>query len=207
MFGKKPGQMACSHTKPLGELIDAAAVKRSALDIGERPFDRRFGALPRRTEGSRFRPASETRSKACALCRRGAAIEFHIVWERCSRRAHRTTIDAGRLDGDKHEPVPCGVATSEGFVLSGEVEHLAIMAIVASYYELDVVTTSENDRSTDAVIAPDLFEMQRRMPGIAFQQGEILVRQDSDALGQAIIDGPEFRAGEMSHSARVRPAR
>ena len=68
-------------------------------------------------------------------------------------------------------------------------------------------------QGTIAVANPDrpkatyLFQLQRRMTGIALEEGIVLVGQRTNILRQLGISLPERRAGKMLHNSRARPAR
>jgi hypothetical protein len=88
------------------------------LDSGPCPF-------PCRAEWSCFGAASQTRAITGTFGRRRAPIKLDVSREWGPHPADRTTVDTGRLDGDKDDSVECGVASLKGFVLSDKVQHVA----------------------------------------------------------------------------------
>lgn len=147
MYDQEPRQMTWSYTKPFCKLIDITSVERSTFDKGQRPLDSSFRAFPSRAERNCFRAASETRPKPSALGGCRAPIEPYITRQRSSRGAYRSTVYASRLDRHEYYPVPRRVTTAKGFVLSVKLEHGDHYSNYSSQHELEVDTTSENDRS------------------------------------------------------------
>src|SRR4051812_13365921 len=132
MLGEQARQMARSHTETISQRNYAGVIKCPLLDQNQRPLYGRPGTFPRRTERCRLRAAAQARPKTGALGGGGAAKESHIARQRRPHRTDGTAIDAGRLDGDKHDAVPDGIATLESLILRRCLEHKIAIAAIAS---------------------------------------------------------------------------
>src|SRR5206468_9784440 len=104
----QPAQLAASHAKAGGEIVDRAFVEGAAVDQADGSRDGGGRPVPRRGPRGSVGAAAAARAEARLLGRGSAGEEAHVLPQRRARRADGAAIDAGGLHGGEEPPVEAG---------------------------------------------------------------------------------------------------
>src|ERR1700676_2433442 len=126
MLSKQTRQVARPYPETFGQRINGVSIQSASLNQPQSPLHSCLGALPRGTKRSRFRAAAEAGAIASTLRGGGARIELYVARERSTRLTNGAAVDSRGLDRYERYPVQDGVASLQGLILSGEVEHEAV---------------------------------------------------------------------------------